>query len=61
MKRSEEREMKELLERCSPRTLDVVWKLLRHMSGQELPAADLDELRDVLDRHGFNLPDFNLA
>lgn len=56
-----EREIRELLTNASPRTVDFTWKLLRHMSGQELPAADLDELRAVIDRHGFSRADFNLA
>ena len=56
-----EREIRELLANASPRTVDITWKLLRHMSGQELPAADLDELRAVIDRHGFRREDYQLA
>ena len=56
-----EREIRELLENASPRTVDFTAKLLRHLTGQQLAAAELDELRAVIDKHGFSRADFNLA
>lgn len=61
MSSAEEKEMRELLANARPKTIDIIWKLLRHMNGQKLPAADMDELRAVIDRHGFNRADFNLS
>lgn len=56
-----ERKIRELLENASPRTVDFTAKLLRHLTGQQLAAAELDELRAVIDKHGFSRADFNLA
>lgn len=61
MSSAEEKEMRELLANARPKTIDIIWKLLRHMNGQKLPAADMDELRALIDKHGFRREDYQLA
>ena len=61
MSSAEEKEMRELIANARPKTIDIIWKLLRHMNGQKLPAADMDELRVLIDKHGFRREDYQLA